>query len=50
MGSKSSKSKNFQKTLSDQEIDVLLANTKFTRPEIIAWHSGFMVFLSFISS
>ena len=50
MGSKASKSKNSQKTLSEQEIDLLLANTKFTRPEIIAWHSGFMVLLIFILS
>ena len=32
-----------RKTLTEAEINVLIANTKFTRDEIIEWHKGFIV-------
>lgn len=38
-GSKSSKKKNSAE-LTEQEIQLLLDNTNFTREEIVKWHEG----------
>ncbi len=42
MGNKSSKKKDPTK-LTEQEIQLLLSNTSFSRDEIVQWHAGFIV-------
>jgi Ca2+-binding EF-hand superfamily protein len=41
MGAKGSKKKN-PAELTEDEINLLLANTSFTREEILKWHEGFI--------
>ena len=41
-GNKGSK-KNDPAKLSEEEINLLLANTSFKREEILQWHAGFIV-------
>lgn len=43
MGSKGSKGKKKTTQLSEDEINLLLSNTSFTREEIFKWHEGFIV-------
>ena len=51
MGNTSNKNgsskKNDQTKLSEEEINLLLANTSFKREEILQWHTGFIVNIFF---
>lgn len=42
MGAKSSKKKKNPAILTEDEINLLLSNTSFTREEIQKWHQGFI--------
>jgi hypothetical protein len=53
MGNNSSNNKSNSKKidptkLSDEEMNLLLANTSFKREEILQWHAGFIVSVFFI--
>ena len=43
MGALESKSKSKDVILTEEKINYLLQNTKFTRPQIEAWYDGFIV-------
>lgn len=45
MGSDSSKSKKHPTQLTEEEIQLLLKNTRFNRQQILDWHQGFLVSL-----
>ena len=47
MGSKAGKQKNSHKSLTDDQMNLLVKTTKFDSKEINEWHNGFIV-LNFI--
>ncbi len=47
MGNNSAKKQSHLK-ISEEQMNTLLANTSFSREEILQWHEGFIVSLKFI--
>jgi hypothetical protein len=43
MGNQSDKSKKKSIEVTEEQMNSLLANTSFTREEIMQWHDGFIV-------
>ncbi|CAF4329541.1 unnamed protein product, partial [Rotaria socialis] len=42
MGSDTSKSKKHPTQLTEEEVQLLLKNTRFNRKQIMEWHQGFL--------
>ncbi len=42
MGNKGAKGKKDKNVLTEEEMNLLLANTQYTREQIVQWHAGFL--------